>query len=240
MNAIQNQNAVVESTVTVTSTENAQDRNMERQNFMRDFFKTAQNNQGAEKLDDSELFSYKDLNFFRGLYGGYTRRDGSVVPGFLTKQSNAFPLGVAGEVEKLQNDRKALKERGYDLDEKDLRRYLYVLSHMQKLQAVIRHLDSAIIKRKIEYAENRGKEVRPVVAPVVQGAVKQGAVWTKDRDVTKAEALQVAGITEEQLAKMLKDSKMHGTKVLCIYSDRERLSFEKSGISVRYMVEKRA
>lgn len=244
MNAIQNQNAV-ESTVTVTSTENAintADRNPERQQFMRDFFKTARNGEGVEKLDDASLFSYKDLTFFRGLYGGYTKRDGTVVPGFLTKQSNAFPIGVQGEVEKLQADRAALKTRGYDLDEKDLRRYLYVLSHMQKLQAVIRHLDSAILRRKIEYAENRGKEVKPVVAPtpVVQGAVKQGAQWTKDRDVSKAEALQVANLTEEQLSGMLKDSKIHSTKVLCIYSDRERLCYEKSGVSVRYMIEKRA
>lgn len=244
MNAIQNQTAVVETPVVITTSENdAADRNAERQQFMRDFFHTARNGQGTEKLDDASLFSFKDLTFFKGLYGGYTKRDGQEVPGFLTKQSNAFPLGVLGEVEKLQADRAALKLRGYDLDDKDLRRYLYVLSHMQKLQAVIKHLESAILRRKIEYAENRGKEVQPVVAQVktvVQGVVKQGAQWNKDRDVNKAEALVAASITEEQLSKMLKDSKIHSTKVLCIYSDRERLCFEKSGVSVRYMIEKRA
>lgn len=228
MNAIQNQTAAVEIA----------DRNAERQQFMRDFFHTARNNQGIEKLDDASLFSYKDLTFFKGLYGGYVKRDGTEVPGFLTKQSNAFPLGVQGEVEKLQADRAALKLRGYDLDDKDLRRYLYVLSHMQKLQAVIKCLDSAILRRKIEYAENRNAQ--PVAAPVVAPVIKQGAAWNKDRDVTKAEALVAANLTEDQLSNMLKDSKMHSTKVLCIYSDRERLSFEKNGAAIRYMIEKRA
>lgn len=231
MNAIiQNQTAVVEST------DNSADLNSERQAFMRDFFHTARNGQGVEKLEDARLFSFKDLNFFRGLYGGYTKRDGTEVPGFLTKKTNSFPLGVQGEVEKLKSDRDKLKERGYDLDDRDLKRYLYVLSHMQKLQAVIASLDSAILKRKIDYAENRGNQ------PVVQDkpVIVKEAVWAKDRDVSKAEALEVANLTEEQLSTMLKDSKIHSTKVLCIYNDHERLCYEKSGVSIRYIIEKRA
>jgi len=230
MNTTMNQTAVVESTV---SPLDVADRNAERQSFMRDFFHTARNNQGTEKLDDASLFSFKDLTFFKGLYGGYTKRDGQEVPGFLTKQSNAFPLGVKGEVEKLQNDRKALKERGYDLEDKDLRRYLYVLSHMQKLQAVIACLESAILRRKIAYAESQGATPAPALTP-------KPSNWVKDRSVSKDEALRVANLSEEKLSDMLKDSKIHSTNVLCIYSDHERLCYEKSGVSVRYIIEKRA
>jgi hypothetical protein len=250
----QNQSTVVESTVAVTATPNTlndSDRNADRQNFMRGFLHTVRNGVGVEKLYDDSFFTPKDLKYFRGLYGGYTyRKNGQIieVPGFLTKRSSAFPIGVAGEVEKLQNDRKILKERHDDLNEKDLRRYLYVLSHMQKLQAVVKELDLAILRRQANEQEMLLQ--KPVIqqgvvqgvtqqGPVQQG-VKQGALWIRDRDVTKAEALEIAQLTEEKLANMLRDSEIHSTKVICIYSDKERLSYEKIGAVVRYIIEKRA
>jgi hypothetical protein len=232
----QNTTAEVIANVTITTTPNAtdiRDRNAERQQFMRNFLNTARTGQGSEKLEDSTMFSFHDLNYFWGLYNG-----------FLTKQSRPFPLGVQGEVDKLKSDRETCKARGYDLDENDLKRYLYVLGHMQKLQAVIVQLDRAILKRKIAYAENQVSAVQtpavPVSQGIKQGVIRQGAVWNKDRDVTKAEALQIASITEEKLSDMLKDSKIYSTKVICIYSDRERLSYEKNGAAIRYIIEKRA
>ena len=235
-------NTTINADVTTASVDTkVQEENIMRQSIMRDFFHTARNGQGSERLEDEDLFSYKDLRFFRGLYGGYTKRDGTEVPGFLTKISKFFPIGVKGEFEKLQRDRLVLKVRGEDFDEYDLRRYLYILNHMQKLQAVISYLDKAILKRRIAYAESKESRIseRDDRVYITQG-IKQGAQWIKDRDVTKAEALQLASLTEDKLSAMLRDSKLHSTTVLCIYNDRERLSYEKSGAAIRYVIEKRA
>ena len=235
-------NTVTSNTTTATidnnnTTSEPWDNNTRQRWLKYDFLHQAIKGQSMEILDDPTKFSEHDLQHYTRFYRGGTLRDGSTVEGLMTRKMDNFSEGIKGEAEHLLADRAILKARGDDLTTRQLKRFNFVVEHYLKLEAVCTEMEKALARRKADKLTSQLAAVQS--APVVK-VIRQGAVWVKDRDVTKAEALEIADLTEEKLLTMLKDSKIHSSSVICIFSDKERLSFEKNGAAIRYIIEKRS
>lgn len=199
--------------------------NADRQSNIREIFNGFRNNvdttERIELLNDPRSYSLSDLDFYRGLYQQ-----------FKEKPNKKFPKGVTGEIEELQAERDALKERGRSMDYKKVLRLNQIKGNLLRIERMLSVLETAIAERKLAITERKLEEVRAQkpAAPIGK--------WERDVAINKAEAASRLG-GEDILKRKLKHAKDNGKTVIQMLSNVQRLSFEPCGATIRYILEKR-
>lgn len=198
--------------------------NSDRQSNIREIFNGFRNNVDTTErqatLLDSQSYSLKDLNFYKGLYTD-----------FKEKPNKKFPKGVLGEIEELQAERNALKERGRSMDYQKTLRLAQLTGNLERLERMLGVLESAIAERKLALAEKRLQEAQ---------SKPEAPKWAKDRALNKSAAAELLGGDEAKLKRKLEFARNKGGHVIEILSDTERLAFEPCGASIRYIIERKS
>ncbi len=214
--------------------------NARRQDVIRKIFSDVRNGASNDLLSvvrdpqdpAGEGFSFKDLQYFQGLYNR-----------FKTAKSRRFPEGVEQELAQIKADEVILKGRGMSLDNQKLKRKIELSVQLEKLEAMTQAIDHELLIRKARYHEQRLVKVQSVRI-ARENTVKKfedaqsveiETEWHHYRDLSKAEALDMI----EDLDDLRKDAHARGTNVLCVFGEK-RIVTKKAGAAIRYALEKLA